>query len=232
MNLQEKIKILLIQPPKSEKSIGGEDIFLNEPLALEYIGASVNDYEVKILDMRIERNLRKILCNFQPQVVGITAYTVHVNVVKNIFKEIKKINRKILTVVGGHHATVSSCDFLDENIDIIVIGEGVPSFKEIIEKFENNKNFKDIAGIAINYNNQIYFTPKRAHTNLDDLPFPDRSLTSHLRKYYFSEWMRPLASIRTSKGCVYRCNFCALWKLTNGRYLTRNPELIVEELKK
>jgi radical SAM superfamily enzyme YgiQ (UPF0313 family) len=42
--------------------------------------------------------------------------------------------------------------------------------------------------------------------------------------------MRPLASIRTSKGCLFRCRFCALWKLTGGRYITRKPECIVEEL--
>jgi radical SAM superfamily enzyme YgiQ (UPF0313 family) len=42
--------------------------------------------------------------------------------------------------------------------------------------------------------------------------------------------MRPLASIRTSKGCPYRCKFCALWKLTGGRYLKRKPESVVEEL--
>jgi radical SAM superfamily enzyme YgiQ (UPF0313 family) len=42
--------------------------------------------------------------------------------------------------------------------------------------------------------------------------------------------MRPLASIRTSKGCPYSCTFCALWKLTGGRYLRRKPERVVEEL--
>jgi radical SAM superfamily enzyme YgiQ (UPF0313 family) len=42
--------------------------------------------------------------------------------------------------------------------------------------------------------------------------------------------MKPLASIRTSKGCPYRCNFCALWKIAGGRYLKREPEEIVEEL--
>lgn len=42
--------------------------------------------------------------------------------------------------------------------------------------------------------------------------------------------MRPLASIRTSKGCLFRCRFCALWKLTGGHYVTRKPECIVEEL--
>jgi radical SAM superfamily enzyme YgiQ (UPF0313 family) len=42
--------------------------------------------------------------------------------------------------------------------------------------------------------------------------------------------MKPLASIRTSKGCPYRCNFCALWKLAGGKYFKRSPEKIVEEL--
>lgn len=42
--------------------------------------------------------------------------------------------------------------------------------------------------------------------------------------------MRPLASIRTSKGCPYRCSFCALWKVAGGRYLTREPAKVVEEL--
>jgi radical SAM superfamily enzyme YgiQ (UPF0313 family) len=42
--------------------------------------------------------------------------------------------------------------------------------------------------------------------------------------------MKPLASIRTSKGCPHRCNFCALWKLAGGRYFRRAPERIVQEL--
>ena len=42
--------------------------------------------------------------------------------------------------------------------------------------------------------------------------------------------MQPLASIRTSKGCPFRCNFCALWKIAGGRYLKREPEKIVQEL--
>ena len=66
--------------------------------------------------------------------------------------------------------------------------------------------------------------------DLDALPFPARTLTAEYRSEYYSEWMKPLASIRTSKGCPFKCNFCALWKLTGGRYLCRQPERIVEEL--
>ncbi|MFC1934927.1 hypothetical protein ACFLXZ_01255, partial [Chloroflexota bacterium] len=43
------LKILLIEPAKSPLSIGGEDVFLYEPLALEYVSAGVaSDHDVRI----------------------------------------------------------------------------------------------------------------------------------------------------------------------------------------
>jgi radical SAM superfamily enzyme YgiQ (UPF0313 family) len=36
--------------------------------------------------------------------------------------------------------------------------------------------------------------------------------------------------VLTSRGCPFRCNFCACWKLLNGRYFVRSPESVVEEL--
>lgn len=35
------MKILLIQPAKAQKTIGGEDVFIYEPLALEYLASGV-----------------------------------------------------------------------------------------------------------------------------------------------------------------------------------------------
>ena len=35
------MNILLIEPAKSPVTIGGEDVFMYEPLALEYLGAGV-----------------------------------------------------------------------------------------------------------------------------------------------------------------------------------------------
>ena len=64
----------------------------------------------------------------------------------------------------------------------------------------------------------------------DTIPFPNRKLTEKYRAQYYSEWMKPLASIRTSKGCPFRCRFCAEWKVAGGRYYKRAPQQIVEEL--
>jgi hypothetical protein len=45
------MKILLIEPAKAPWTIGGEDVFLYEPLALEYLAAGVSpDHDVRILN--------------------------------------------------------------------------------------------------------------------------------------------------------------------------------------
>ena len=52
------MKILLIEPAKAPATLGGEDFFIYEPLALEYIAAGVvQDHDVRILDLRLEHNL-------------------------------------------------------------------------------------------------------------------------------------------------------------------------------
>jgi radical SAM superfamily enzyme YgiQ (UPF0313 family) len=225
------MKILLIEPAKAPRTIGGEDIFLYEPLALEYLAAGVSqDHDVRILDLRLEEDWRTVSERLSPDVVGITSYTVHVNTVRRLFAQIKEWNPQVLTVVGGHHATVAPEDFVSPDIDLIVMGEGVFVFKEIVARFERGEGFDDLPGVAFARNGALIKTEPLPVHDLDLFPFPDRHLTTQYRPRYFSEWMKPLASLRTSKGCPYRCKFCALWKLAGGRYLKRQPEKVVEEL--
>jgi radical SAM superfamily enzyme YgiQ (UPF0313 family) len=225
------VRILLIEPRKASVTIGGEDVYLYEPLALEYLAAGVvRDHDVRILDMRLENDWQEVLANFRPDVVGITSYTVHVNTVRSLFDRIKHWNPQVLTVVGGHHATVAPEDFHSPSVDLIVLGEGVFTFQEIVNRLEAGKGFDRIPGTAFARGGKLVKTDYAAKIDLDAFPFPNRELTAKYRAKYHSEWMRPLASVRTSKGCPYRCNFCALWKLTGGQYLKRKPERVVEEL--
>jgi radical SAM superfamily enzyme YgiQ (UPF0313 family) len=224
-------KVLLIQPGKAPGTIGSEDVFLFEPLALEYLASSIiPDHVVMIADLRIESSLKTIFDEFRPDIAGITSYTVNVNSVKAMFREIKEWDRNVITVVGGHHATVAYEDFIEPYIDLIVTGEGVFVFKEIVKRIDENSGFDGIDGIVFRLNGKIIRTPARPIDDLDIFPFPARVLTAKYRKQYFSEWNVPMASLRTSQGCPFRCSFCALWKLNGGRYLTRSPENIVREL--
>jgi radical SAM superfamily enzyme YgiQ (UPF0313 family) len=224
-------RILLIQPGKIQGTSGTEDVFLFEPLALEYLAAVIiADHEVRIADLRLEKNLKSIFEEFKPDIVGITSYTVNVNCVKGLFRQIKAWNQNVFTVVGGHHATVAFEDFIEPYIDLIVNGEGVFIFKEVVKRVDEKRGFEGIDGIVFRLNGKIIRSPARSVDDLDIFPFPARALTEKYRKYYYSEWKVPMASIRTSQGCPFRCSFCALWKLNGGRYLTRSPENIVKEL--
>ncbi len=118
------MKILLIQPAKPAKALGGEDFSVFEPLALEYLAAGVApDHDVRILDLRLDRDLATVLRDYQPEVVGLTSYTVHVNTVKRLCQQIKTHNPETIIIVGGHHATVRPGDFATPCIDVIIAGE-------------------------------------------------------------------------------------------------------------
>lgn len=121
-------------------------------------------------------------------------------------------------------------DFFEPFIDLIVMGEGVFVFRDIVRRLEKGEELEGIQGIVYKKDGKIFKTPFDPLVDLDDFPFPERRLTEKYRKHYYTEWMKPLASIRTSKGCPFRCNFCALWKLTAGKYLKRKPETIIKEL--
>jgi hopanoid C-3 methylase len=225
------MRVLLVQPSKSPKTIGGDDVFIYEPLALEYLASALQgDHDIRILDMRLENSFQTALVAFNPDIVGITAYTVHANVVKILFKNVKAWNAKTLTVVGGHHATVAPEDFHTPFIDVVVMGEGGYVFNEIVRRFEKGESLTGIPGTVVAHEGTIHRTNASLDIDIDSFPFPKRNLTDKYRKQYYSEWMKPLASIRTSKGCPYRCSFCAEWKVAGGRYYRRAPQQIVEEL--
>ena len=225
------MKILLVQPPSADPM--SDRIFLFEPLALEYLGAGLQEdgHQVEILDARLDPDIQAAFRRFQPEVVGITGYTCQVNVIRHLAAELKAAAPGVLVVVGGHHATVQPEDFNTPEIDLLVIGEGVFALREIVQAFARGESdYSAIAGLALPGPDGLRWSSSRRYTDLDALPFPDRSLTARHREKYFSEWFKPLASVRTSLGCTARCNFCSLWSITGGKYLRRDPALVVEEL--
>ena len=225
------MNVLLIYPPSANPLL--DQVYMHEPLALEYLGAGLIEegHKIEILDARIDSNIEEAFNRFQPDIIGLTAFTSHVGIVKAITENLKRLKPDLLVVIGGHHATVSPSDFNQKFIDLVVIGEGVKTLREIARCAESGEDFVSISGLGIvRPETEMLFTAARPYTPLDELPFPDRSLTLKYRKKYFSEWMQPLASIRTSLGCTSRCNFCALWPITAGKYLRRSVNSVVEEL--
>ena len=86
------MKVLLIQPPGCDPLV--DRIFLFEPLALEYLGAGLkrDGHEVEVLDARLEPDIEGTCHRFQPDLVGLTGFTSHVNIIKSIAGLLKRIH--------------------------------------------------------------------------------------------------------------------------------------------
>lgn len=226
------MKVLIVQPATNPKVLGGDLIFKTEPLWGEYLASAVQEnHDVEILDMRMGGNFQETLERFRPDVIAMTAFTVDVNSVKKLSQIAKSFNPEILIVVGGYHASLAPNDFNDRNIDVIVIGEGIFTFRDVVEAFEKGAGFSSITGIAFRSENDLIKNEPRPWPHLDSYNFPNRTLTAQYRKEYFDKWMKPLATIRGSYSCPFRCDFCCLWPMTNSKYLSRTPESFVLELK-
>lgn len=66
-------------------------------------------------------------------------------------------------------------------------------------------------------------------TDLDDLPFPDRSLIKNAL-YVRPDTGEPQATIATSRGCPSACIFCMTPKISGKKLRLRSPENILAEL--
>lgn len=233
------MKVLLVAPDESRESFGPKGMFLVEPLALEYVGAKVSEnHDVRLLDLRAESEagLQETLESFQPDVIGCTAYTTEVYQTREIFARAKKILPEVLTVVGGVHATVMPQDFFQEDVDVVALGDGCHTFKEICDCHESKKSFQDIENIYYRKNGpdgEMVLTRRQEHPPLDCLPFPNRSLTSHVRGEYMNYIMfkpTPCAMARASMGCYFNCNFCVVSRMLNRKVYRHSVERLITEL--
>jgi radical SAM superfamily enzyme YgiQ (UPF0313 family) len=221
------MKILLIKPPLNPRLLFPRH---EEPLELEYLAAAVKDEQVEILDMRIDTNLVGKLETFKPDFVGITAYTCDVRVAREVLREVKKYDACIQTAVGGHHATLLPFDFALPFVDVIFLGMSDFSFKEYVQVMNERGDVKSVRNIALVKDKDLFFTEQvPVDPNLDLLPAPARHLTFPYRKYYRDFTKNRTGLIVTSRGCPFRCTFCACWKIMKGKYFSRSPESIVEE---
>lgn len=222
------MKILLVKPPANPKLIAPSG---GEPLELEYLAASVGEHEVEILDMRSDRKLTKKLERMRPRFVGLTGYTCDAHSAKDVMREVKKFDPKIVTGVGGHHATFLPSDFALPFVDVVFLGMADRTFPDFIRTLDGGGQPEAVNNLALRSDGGLVFTePAPFAVNLDRLPLPNRNLTREYRRSYRDQFGDRTAMVLTSRGCPYRCDFCACWKLIGGKYLVRNPDSVVEEL--
>ncbi|MFT3767864.1 MAG: radical SAM protein [Minicystis sp.] len=227
--------------PFENGRLGLENVmWLSEPVALTAVGTAVADrHEVRVLDLRLEPEdaLAEALLSFRPDVVGTTSMTTDAYQAKAVLRMARSIVPHALTIVGGHHPTLSPHEFDAPYVDVIVQGEGENTLRELLDRWDSqrahdDRTFEGVRGTRYRDRSGVLCAnPKREQTEkLDDLPAPDRRLIAKYQGRYFFTGIRPMASIFTSRGCSYDCNFCAIWEFYERRTRYLSAKKIVDQM--
>tara|TARA_R110001592_G_scaffold82782_6_gene245120 strand:- start:12074 stop:13996 length:1923 start_codon:yes stop_codon:yes gene_type:complete len=145
------------------------------------------------------------LKNGQQAVIGFSMYTWNAAEFLDLIHQIKSECPDVLCIAGGPHVQQAE-DYLGEDpIDIIILGEGETTFKEILDG-PTPDNWPSINGIAYLENGSIKKTPERQRRKfLDELPSPLDAIElsdANGKPLYDS------ISYETSRGCPFKCAFC------------------------
>ena len=212
------MKVMLVRPKPHRSSLGLTDLMHCEPLDMEYVGTLVKQlgYDTLLVDLQVDRhNLKYYLKKYNPDVVLLTSYLIHVNVVKKYSDIIKKYNSKIVTALGGVQSEVTPELFDYENIDYVLGINGMKNTEILLKAIEKNKK------------------PRFDHKKIDKtykLPVVDRSLVDRYRKKYYYSYRMPCALLKTSFGCPYHCSFCFCTRITDYEYYVRELEPVMKEI--
>jgi radical SAM superfamily enzyme YgiQ (UPF0313 family) len=236
------LRILLVMPTPFENGrLGLENvIWLSEPVGLTAIAAAVpREHAIEVLDLRLEDEnaLAERLRSFQPDLVGTTSMTTDAYQAKAVLRMARSICPDALTVVGGHHPTLCPQEFEQEFVDVIVQGEGEHTFQELVARWveqreRGDRTFHGVKGARYRCADGTYrLNGKREQTaDLDALAPPRRDLVKKYHGRYFFTGVRPMASIFTSRGCSFDCNFCAIWEFYERRTRFLSAPRIVDQM--
>ncbi|MFO0740964.1 MAG: radical SAM protein [Labilithrix sp.] len=236
------MRVLLVMPTPFENGrLGLENVvWLSEPVALTAVGTAIQDqHEVRVMDMRLESEsaLVEALVSWRPDVVGTTSMTTDAYQAKAVLRTARNVLPDALTIVGGHHPTLSPEEFDLEYVDVICQGEGENTLREVMERWTkqkaaNDRTFDGVRGTRYRDANGVRrVNAKREQTqSLDDLPIPNRKLIEKYQGRYFFTGFRAMASIFTSRGCSFDCNFCAIWEFYERRTRFLSAKKIVDQM--
>lgn len=237
----KKQKVLLIRASYLDNHMGPQ---LAPPLGVLTLAAVMrrersDKVEFRVLDTGIEEmntaGVGRIIRDYEPDVVGISALSLEAANVHAIAALAKKIKPTISIVVGGPHATTFHDQvIIDPNVDYAVVGEGEATFIELLDAIRDGSGPVELPGVALRRDGEAYFGgPRPYQDDLDSLPMPAWDLVD-IRRY--SRWIsmnqnlarRPYAALFTSRACPYKCIYCH--GIFGKKFRAQSPERALEEI--
>lgn len=141
--------------------------------------------------------------------------------------------KNITVIVSSSDATDHHEKYLNAGADFVIIGEAEHTLKELLDGLTTNtKNAFDVDGIIYKSDNQIIKTnPRQIERNLDVFPMAAWDLLNidDYKKIWSKGRKEFTLNIATTRGCPFKCNWCAK-PIYGNRYNSRSPQNVVDEI--
>ena len=112
-------------------------------------------------------------------------------------------------VMGGYMASIAYEEAM-KYVDSVIVGDAEISYPCMLKDFEESGSVKPI------YNYPI--------TELKDLPVPRYELLTQKR-------IGSMLPVQAGRGCTYKCSFCSIACLYDGKYLFRPVDEVIRDIK-
>ena len=141
--------------------------------------------------------------------------------------------KNITVIMSSSDAADHYEKYLDHGVDFVVIGEGEITLRELIKSLdEGSKQLNYIDGLAYKVNDKIIRTSARQIIKeLDTFPLPAWDLIDipSYKKIWIENHGYFSLNMATTRGCPYKCNWCAK-PIYGNRYNSRSPQRVAEEI--
>lgn len=190
-------------------NLAGEELLNFKPV-------DVTSYDLVQKKTDVKEELRLMLQEFQPDVVGVSVLSVEWQLTVHLLRTVKSFNESIITVLGGIHAFADSEGSINENsIDIVCIGEGELAFIELLQRIEDKKDYENTHGFWVKKEGKLFKNPVgQVLSDLDKLPYLDYDFYDEklLYRVYGGKVYRSGDHVIT-RGCYSKCSYCLYDKM-------------------
>lgn len=142
-----------------------------------------------------------------PDIVGISSsFAAYSREALDVAAIVKKLDKKIITVVGGTHPTIFPEHVLaDKNVDYVIRGEGETPFFELIRDLSSGGfgSLTAVSGLSFRHNGTSHIGAIHVEKEIDTIPA--RELLP-IANYRIGK--KPYTFFLTSRGCPFNCAFC------------------------